>query len=425
MTLSPFARLTRTTSAQPTLVPSASADVVESGRTAERPSAKGPAVQGTPARVGAVRRPGRSPYSILMFGGGVLTGQGLRNHDFGLPGAVADALTDVSTRGVDITVVVEPEPTAPRAMEGLRGLRLRRFDAVIIVLGERSALSKLSAKAWAKNLARLAALLAAESAEQAPGFIYDSARAVLSVSSRVSRRVAAAAARHVDLGEGIAAASTLVFRELPPPPRPAGPGKFSSVTYQDWADLIIDRLHLGLTESEAWVSPASSRSFRNRPDDEDLRLRALRSTGLEDGPRDEVLEFLVHQAKATFGVAGAALNIVERDHQWPRATFGLATPKVARDVGFCSFTIQSDELTLIYDTHRDPRLSGNPLVHGSPALRFYAAYPVHTWDGYRIGSLCIYDVSPRYMRETDLATLRTLAGRIEQELWSAALGRHA
>ncbi|MDQ1514148.1 MAG: hypothetical protein QOC59_1990 [Microbacteriaceae bacterium] len=385
-----------------------------------------PSVQTRPAGVAAVRRPGRSPYAVLMFGGGVLTGWGLRTHDFGLPGAVADALTAESGRGVDITVVVDPDPTAARAREGLHGLRLRRFDAVIIVLGERAALSNVTPSGWASGLQGLAALLASECAEGAPAFIYDSARAVLSVASGVSRKVTAAAAQHVDLGERIAAGSTLVFRELPPPPRAAGlEHRFSSVTYEDWADLIIQRLHVGLKESEARDSPGSARSFRERPDDEDLRQRALRSAGIRDGERVEILEYIVRQAKATFGVAGAALNIVGSDLQWPKATIGLPAATVGRDVGFCDITIQADGLTLIYDTHRDPRVVDNPLTEGPHGLRFYAGYPIHTWDGYRIGALCIYDVNPRYMRETELLTLRAFAGRIEQELWSAALRQAA
>jgi hypothetical protein len=418
---SPFTTLSRTKPKSAGLP-----DEMQSTRPPEPLPSADPSIRTLPAGVATIRRPGRSPYSVLMVGGGVLTGRGLRSHDLGLPGAVADALAARSGRGVDITVVVEPDPTAVRAIEGIRGLRLQRFDAVMVVLGERAALSQLSPSGWTNNLERLAALLASECAEQAPVFIYDSARSMLSVISGVPKKVTAAAAQHVDLGEGIAAQSALVFRELPLPRRAAGLGKrFSTVTYRDWADLIVQRLHVGLKESEVWVSPGTARCFRNRPDDEELRQRALRSTGIRDGARDELLEYIVHQAKATFGTGGAALNIVDADHQWPKATVGLPATTVPRDIGFCTITIQSDELTLIYDTHRDPRLSDNPLTQGPQGLRFYAAYPVHTWDGYRIGSLCIYDENPRYMRETDLAALRTFAGRIEQELWSAALRRPA
>lgn len=415
---SPFAVLTRTGRARrPTAPP------VE-GRRAPDPSAptREPSIRARPDGVGAVCRPGPSPYSVLMFGGGVLDGRGLRSHEAGLPGAVADRLTERSGRGVDITVIVEPDPMGARAREGLHGLRLLRFDLVIVVLGERAAVLAQSPAAWAADLHRVAALLESECADQAPAFIYDSARAVLSVTSGVRKKVAAAAAQHVDLGEEIAGGSALSFRELPPPQRAVGGGRrFSSVTYQDWADLIVQRLHLGLSDADVWAPPSTSRSFRSRPDDEDLRLRALRSAGIRDGERDAVLEFLVRQAKATFGVDGAALNIVDDDHQWPKATVGRHPGRVEREVGFGRITIESDGLTLIYDTHRDPRSSESPLAQGQHPLRFYAGYPIHTWDGYRIGALCIYDEHPRYMRETQLATLRTIAGRIEQHLWSAAL----
>lgn len=87
-----------------------------------------------PQPVAAIRRPGLVPRRLLLFGSGVLTGEGLTSHDAGLPGAIADAVARRSRRGADITVIVEPEPLSKRALEGLRGLRLHRFDAVIVLL---------------------------------------------------------------------------------------------------------------------------------------------------------------------------------------------------------------------------------------------------------------------------------------------------
>jgi hypothetical protein len=381
-------------------------------------------IEPRPEGVAAVHRPGLAPYRLLLFGGGALAGLGLHSHNLGLPGAVADALAERSGRGVDLTVVVEPEPMSARALDGLQGLRLRRFDAVIVVLGERPALARMPPQHWTKDLERLADLLEAESAEQARAYVYDSARAMLAVSSGVPRKVAATAARHAALAEEIAAVSTLAFRELPPPQYTVSLGRrFSSVTYQDWADLIVQRLHLGPTQSEQWLSSSTPNPLRDRADDEDLRQRALQSLGLRADERDELLQFIVRQAKVTFRAGGAALNIVDGERQWPKATVGTAARAVPREAGFCNVTIQSDGLTLIYDSHRDPRVSESPVAQAPDGVRFYAGYPVRTWDGYRIGTLCIYDDYPRYLRESDLAPLRDFAARIEQELWSAALHR--
>ena len=390
------------------------------------PHAPSDSVGPRPESVASLYRPGRTPHRLLLFGGGVLRGMGLRSHNLGLPGAVADALARRSDRGVDLTVVVDPEPMSDRALEGLHGLRLGRFDGVIVVLGEGPALARVEPSRWAQELERLQAVLETDSAQQAPVYIYDSARAMLAVASGVPRRIAATAAEHVAIAEGIAATSPVAFRELPPPPHATTLGiRFSSVTYQDWADLIVERLHLGLTESQQWTSASPSRPFLDRADDEDLRQRALESLGLRPDERDELLEFIVRQAKVTFRAGGAALNIIDGDRQWPRAAVGMDTAAVPRQDGFCNVTIQSSGLTLIYDSLRDPRVSESPVATAPGGVRFYAGYPVRTWDGYRIGALCVYDDYPRYVRETDLAQLRDFAARIEQELWSAALHRTA
>ena len=86
-----------------------------------------------------------------------------------------------------------------------------------------------------------------------------------------------------------------------------------------------------------------------------------------------------------------------------------------------AYAIDQDGLTLINDTSNDPRLEGSPYLAGPDPIRFYAAYPIRTWDGYRVGVLCITDPKPRTMLPGELRPLRDFAGRVEQTLWTAAL----
>lgn len=68
------------------------------------------------------------------------------------------------------------------------------------------------------------------------------------------------------------------------------------------------------------------------------------------------------------------------------------------------------------DALKDPRFAGNPLVTGTPGVRFYAGHPLTTLDGYRIGSFCIIDHAPRRLTEEERAMLRDLAAIVESEL---------
>ncbi len=144
---------------------------------------------------------------------------------------------------------------------------------------------------------------------------------------------------------------------------------------------------------------------------------------LKSAGAGELIDVIVRRAKAVFGAEGAALNIIDGDQQWQLSTTRAAAVTVPRQDGFCDVTIAAEGLTLINDVQRDSRVSSRRLAKGPIGARFYAGVPIHTWDGYRIGALCIYDRAPRSMREAELHELHELAGRIEQEIWTAALRR--
>src|SRR5438128_478067 len=55
-----------------------------------------------PDPVATIRRSGPNPFRILCFGGGALRGVGLRDHDLGLPGRIADRIAEATERGVQI-----------------------------------------------------------------------------------------------------------------------------------------------------------------------------------------------------------------------------------------------------------------------------------------------------------------------------------
>lgn len=138
-----------------------------------------------PDAVAGLHRAGPRAYRVLMFGGGVLEGRGLRIHDLGLPGHVASLLAARSRRGVDLDVIVDADPTGNIALNGLRGLRLNRYDGAIVVLGERYAAARMPAGKWEILFASLAQVLLSQAARTAPLFVWDAAH----VSSTRQRQV--------------------------------------------------------------------------------------------------------------------------------------------------------------------------------------------------------------------------------------------
>ena len=98
----------------------------------------GDSIQTKPVPVTVLRRGGPRPLHVLLFGGGPVIGWGLRDHNLGLAGHLADRLASVTRRGVELEVVADEEPVRQVAIEGIRGLRLRRYDAIVSVLGQPS-----------------------------------------------------------------------------------------------------------------------------------------------------------------------------------------------------------------------------------------------------------------------------------------------
>ncbi len=384
-----------------------------------------PAFAGTrPDRVATIRRAGRAPHQVLAFGSGVLSGWGLQSHEAGLPGALADALHTGSGRGVDLTVIADSDPTGERALEALPGLRLRRFDALVVILGEDPAAALMRPGDWGHRFARLLEAITSHVDTGRRVFIHDSSRTMLGNSPAVSGRVWRRAARLTAVTERTAARAGVRFAELAPSLHRIGVGgRFSPTDYAAWADQMTDRIRLALLELDEWIAPGTSRSYRDAAADEELRQAALDSMRLKGDAPGELIDAIVRRARAVFAADGAALNIIDGDEQWQLATTRAAAVTVPRQDGFCDVTIASDGLTLINDVQRDPRVAGRRLAKGRNGARFYAGVPIHTWDGYRIGALCIYDRAPRTMHEADLAELHELAGRVEQELWTEALRR--
>lgn len=125
------------------------------------------------AGLGNVPRPTDAPHAhspgadsdrILIFGSGPAVGWGVLSHDLALPGSLARALSARSRRGADIDVVFSPQTTARSAAHEIDGLRLRRYDAIVVTLGGNDALTLTSLRAWRRDLADLLRLLEETSA---------------------------------------------------------------------------------------------------------------------------------------------------------------------------------------------------------------------------------------------------------------------
>ncbi len=159
------------------------------------------------------------------------------------------------------------------------------------------------------------------------------------------------------------------------------------------------------------------------PPDEAARLEAVHRYQILDTPQDGAFDRITALAARLFSVPIAIVSVVDQDRIWFKSHHGLDVDEVDREPGLCASAILQNEPWIIEDARLDPRAMSNPLVAGELGLQFYAGIPLHTRDGYNLGTLCIIDRHPRTLSHPDLTTLEDLAAIVMHDLEQRMLSR--
>lgn len=150
--------------------------------------------------------------------------------------------------------------------------------------------------------------------------------------------------------------------------------------------------------------------------DEAARLEAVHRYQILDTPQDGAFDRITSLASRLFSVPIAIVSVVDQDRIWFKSHHGLDVDEVDREPGLCASAILQNEPWIIEDARLDSRALSNPLVVGELGLQFYAGIPLHTRDGYNLGTLCIIDRHPRRLSRQDLTTLEDLAAIVMHDL---------
>lgn len=152
-------------------------------------------------------------------------------------------------------------------------------------------------------------------------------------------------------------------------------------------------------------------------DAEGQRLAVLAKYEILDTPPDGAFDRIAAMAARMLDTPLATVSIVDADRIWFKATHGLdGVEQIGRDPGLCASAIYQDDPYVVNDALTDPRTAENPLVHGELGIRFYAAAPIITKDGYRLGTVNVLDTKIREIAPADIATLEDLAGVVADQL---------
>lgn len=152
------------------------------------------------------------------------------------------------------------------------------------------------------------------------------------------------------------------------------------------------------------------------PAEEPQRLKSLYHYKILDTPPEPEFDELAKLASQICGTPISLVTLVDVDRQWFKANVGLKVDQTSREVAFCAHAIHYDDMFMVRDAAEDERFRHNPLVTGSPNIRFYAGMPLITPSGHKLGTLCVIDTVPRELTDEQMFALRVLSRQVIQQM---------
>lgn len=361
-----------------------------------------------PAGLPRVYAMGPEPYRILVIGANAVRGTGVASHELGIGGHLARQLSALTGRGADIELIGVPGLSAPEAGRLLAEMDLGGFEALVVMLGGREAVGLRPAETWAREIRTLLEQIDSE-ARALSVFVVGIAQLSTAVPlhSMLAPVVGRQVARLNAATREACAATGMSFLPLDLPPGRGLGDTGGTATYAAWAAPIAKGMHA--------VVEASRPVQRDEVADEALRQASLDEMDILDKPLNPALLAVVRSAKDLFGVAGAAVNLIDNDRVHLVAAAGTTRTEIARSESFSAVAVHEGGALVINDTRLDDRVRSLPAV--KRGFLFYAGYPIEAPDRQRIGTFCIVDSAPRAFTSSDESLLRQLALRAQAELW--------
>jgi len=156
--------------------------------------------------------------------------------------------------------------------------------------------------------------------------------------------------------------------------------------------------------------------IRNDALGEELRLQALGQYHIMDTAPEPQFDDIVTLAASICQTPMAVVTLIDERRQWFKSKLGLEVNETPREIAFCNHAIEQSDLLIVEDAWADVRFVDNPLVRGAPFIRFYAGAPLHTQDGFTIGTLGVLDKVPRILNEQQKQALRILSREVVAQI---------
>ncbi|WP_207421783.1 GAF domain-containing protein [Desertivirga brevis] len=145
---------------------------------------------------------------------------------------------------------------------------------------------------------------------------------------------------------------------------------------------------------------------------EDQRLAATRRYLDFHLNREKELQDITMLASVICQAPIALITLMDEDVQFINASTGADIREMPRKTSFCTHAIEIDSIMEVVDASQDLRFANAPVVANDPHIRFYASANLKSYDGYNVGTLCVYDVAPKSLSEQQKKQLEVLAKQV-------------
>ena len=149
------------------------------------------------------------------------------------------------------------------------------------------------------------------------------------------------------------------------------------------------------------------------PNEEELRIKNLYSYNILDSKDESDFDDLAELTALLCNSRYALITFIDRDRSWFKARKGVLAKEEPRHFSFCSHTILQDDVLVINDTRQDKRSINTMKVKGDEKIAFYAGAPIVSAAGYKLGTVCALDISPKHsFSEKQKNALRIIARQV-------------
>lgn len=150
----------------------------------------------------------------------------------------------------------------------------------------------------------------------------------------------------------------------------------------------------------------------NFPPDEQERLAAVRSYSLLDTLPEKDFDNITALTASICEVPISLVTLLDADRNFLKSHYGLNFNESPRHTSFCGHAILDESsIFIVEDARKDPRFENNPLVTEMQAI-FYAGVRLMNSDGYPLGTLCVFDTTPRVLSKSQKQALIALAYQV-------------